>query len=88
MDDDSRKMKHFFQTGCSEISFPVAPVLSNDSTADYSGHGITVKIMSNWERLRVHHFYDQSDELAEPAEVHRILHARKISAVILGNGAI
>lgn len=96
MDDDSRKMKHFFQTGCSEISFPVAPVLSNDSTADHSGHGITVKIMSNWERLWVHHFYDQSDELAEHAALLRkciefFMHERSLQlywAMVLYNGCL
>ena len=70
MDDDSKQMKYLFQTGCLEISFPV-PALSNGSNEDHSGSIITVKILSNWERLWRHLAYSESDELAEHAALLR-----------------
>ena len=72
MDDESKKVKYFLQTGCSEV-FLTVPSSSYNSTdqSNNSGNVVTVKILSDWKRLWRYLAYDPSDELAEYATLLR-----------------
>ena len=69
-DDKSRRIKYLLETGCSEISFSVPaallPSLSKTEKNRNTFH-LTVKILSDWERLWRYLALDNTEEMGEHA---------------------
>eukprot|EP01036_Dinobryon_divergens_P047332 gene47332-63439_t len=68
--DDSRRIKYQLETGCSDISFSVpAALLPSESKSEKTVNTIhlTVKILSDWERLWRYLALDNTEEMSEHA---------------------